>query len=138
MVTSKLYIKVMLYNYVKSSIITKDLLKTLSPLEVNIINVLSKNKKHRVNEIYSVLKKNKIAKSSISVLLDRLYKKGLVKRETENCQGGVRFVYNLADNKEDYEKEIIESTLHKLVEKYGNKALAYFNENFKIRKNGNR
>jgi len=124
----------------KSNLIIKDLLKTLSPLEKNIVEVLSKNKKHRVNEIYGVLKSKDIAKSSISVLLDRLYKKGLVKRETENCQGGVRFVYHLADSKKDFEKKFIESTLNKLVDRFGSKALAYFNENFsaKKEKNGNR
>lgn len=115
----------------KSSILTKDILKTLSPLEREIIGVLSKKQKHRVGEIYSVIKKRKkIAKSSISVLLDRLHKKGLVKRNTENCQGGVRFVYNINPNKEDYEKRVIESILNKLVDKFGSKALAYFNEDF--------
>ena len=118
----------------KLNTITKELSKILSPLETEIIKVLSKNKTYRVNEIYKILKrKNKVAKSSVSVLLERLYEKGLVTRTTENCQGGVRFVYNLSQNKEDYEKKIIESTLNKLIERFGNKTLVYFNDDFNKR-----
>ena len=62
----------------KLNTITKELSKILSPLETEIIKVLSKNKTYRVNEIYKILKrKNKVAKSSVSVLLERLYEKGL-------------------------------------------------------------
>lgn len=117
----------------KSDLITKDIFKTLSPLEKDIVNILSKKEGYRVHEVYKVLKrKKKVAKSSVSVLLDRLHKRGLVKRDTENSQGGVRFIYYLAENNEDYEKRVIESILNKLANKFGDKAMAYFNEDFHV------
>ncbi len=110
---------------------TQKLLQALSPLENEIINLLVKQNRYGAADIYSLLnKKKKVAPSSVSVILDRLYKKGLVSRETETARGGIRFKYRLETNKERYERTMIENTVNLFIKKFGTKAVAYFNESF--------
>ena len=119
----------------KTQLLTRDIIATLSPLEANIIKDLESTKDYTTSEVYSLIKKKrKVAQSSVSVLLDRLYKKGLLKRKTENAKGGVRFVYSISESKEDFEKNIVENVVNRLVERFGSKAIAYFNESFGKRK----
>ena len=116
----------------KSNFITKNVLDNLSPLEVEIINVLVPDKKYRVKDIYALVK-NKASKSSISVILDRLYQKGLVNRIVENAKGGIRFVYTLEQNKERFEKSVVDEVVNSVIKKFGSKAVVYFNESLEKR-----
>ena len=116
----------------KSNFITKEVLDSLSPLELEIINGLVHGKSYRVKEIYSMVK-NKASKSSISVILDRLFQKGLVNRTVENARGGIRFVYILEQNKERFEKSVVDNIVNSVIKKFGSKAVVYFNESLKKR-----
>lgn len=116
----------------KSNFITREVLDSLSPLELEIINVLVPNKSYRVKEIYALVK-DRASKSSISVILDRLYKKGLVSRTVENAKGGIRFVYQLEHNKEKFEKSMVDEVVNSVIKKFGSKAVVYFNESLKKR-----
>ena len=117
----------------KSNFITKNVIDSLSPLEVNIINVLIPDKKYRVKDIYAMVK-SKASKSSISVLLDRLYQKGLVSRTVENAKGGMRFIYTLEQNKERFEKSVVDEVVNSVIKKFGSKAVVYFNDSLNKRK----
>lgn len=104
----------------------------LSPLEKDILKVLWQQKSVRVREIYNKLKgRRKLALSSVAVLLDRLYTKKIVDRKTETARGGVRYLYFPRHDKEGFEKSIVDSTVNKLIEKFGSVAVAYFDERFK-------
>ena len=116
----------------KENNISKEIFNSLSPLEAQIIKALKMGKKYRVKDIYTLVK-NKASKSSFSVLLDRLYKKGLVDRSVETAKGGVRFVYVLKQNKERFERNIVDSMIDKVIKKFGPKAIVYFDENLKKR-----
>ena len=116
----------------KSNFMTKGIVDSLSPLEVEIINVLVPDKKYRVKDIYALVK-DKASKSSISVILDRLYQKGLVKRTVENAKGGMRFVYALEQDKERFEKSVVENVVDSVIKKFGPRAFVYFNESLKKR-----
>ena len=70
----------------KSNFMTKGVLDSLSPLEIEIMHRLKPDKKYRSKDIYALIK-NKSSKSSISAILDRLYQKGLVTRAVENAGG---------------------------------------------------
>ncbi len=119
----------------KSIILTKEILSMLSPLEADVINLFSSNEEIRVKDIYGKLKKKrKVAMSSVPVILDRLHSKGLVERRTETCRGGVRYIYSLKKNKAQFEKSMIETSVNKLIEKFGQSALSYFNERFSEKK----
>lgn len=114
----------------KAHSIAKDMLDSLSPLEADIIKAIAPYRKYRSKDIYALVK-NKASKSSVSVILDRLYKKGLVSREVETARGGIRFIYTLKQSKERFEKSIIDNTVNALIKKFGSRAIVYFNESLK-------
>ncbi len=115
----------------KNSILTQDIKSALSPLESDVISTLKNNNKYMVREIYNAIKKKrKVASSSVSVILDRLYEKGLVERKPQTCRGGMRFIYKIKKDKNTYERSIVQNTVNKLLERFGDNALTYFNERF--------
>jgi len=115
----------------KAVLLPDDIVKTLSPLEKDILSEMEHGKRFSAADIYhSLSKKRKVAQSSVSVLLDRLFKKGLLQRETETARGGTRFLYTLDINREKYERGVVENTVDALIQKFGSNAIAYFNESF--------
>ncbi len=114
----------------KANFITKEIIDSLSPLESVVINAIKPNNKYRVKDVYALIKTN-ASKSSIPVILDRLYIKGLLNRKVENSKGGIRFIYTLNKNKEQFERSIVDSTINALIRRFGSKAIVYFNESLK-------
>ena len=107
----------------------------LSPLERDILGKLWPDKKLRVREIYDKLKtKRKLALSSVAVLLDRLYDKKIVERKIETARGGVRYIYSPRKDKEGFEASVVEKTVNKLIQSFGETATAYFEERFAKKK----
>lgn len=102
----------------------------LSPLESDVLQVLWPDKKLRVREIHSKLK-SKVAVSSVAVICDRLHDKGIVARKIETGRGGARYIYYPVQDKNAFEKSIVEKTVNKLIESFGPNAVSYFNERFK-------
>ena len=103
----------------------------LSPLEKDILGKLWPDKKLRVREIYDKLKtKRKLALSSVAVLLDRLHSKKIVDRKVEVARGGARYIYSPKKNKEGFEESVVEKTVNKLIQNFGETATAYFEERF--------
>ncbi len=103
----------------------------LSPLESDVLRVIWPDKRMKVREIYRVLKpKRKVALSSVAVILDRLYEKGIVSRKIETGRGGIRYLYFPKQNREEFETSVIDSTVNGLIEKFGPTAVSYFNERF--------
>lgn len=110
--------------------IPESIKKELSPLESQVLGVLFPNKKMIVREIYKKLKKNKVALTSIAVILDRLYERGIVEREMETCRGGVRYIYFPKTSVDELEKKFLEKEVEQLVKRFGTKAVAYFGKRF--------
>ncbi len=107
----------------------------LSPLERDILGKLWPDKKLRVREIYDKLKgTRKLALSSVAVLLDRLHEKKIVERKIETARGGVRYIYSPRKDKEHFEASVVEKTVNKLIQSFGETAVAYFEERFAKRK----
>ncbi len=104
----------------------------LSPLEADVLKILWPNKKMRVKEILLKFKGKKTALSSIAVICDRLHDKGLLKREIEKSEKDcVRYVYYPSQDKNNFEKSVIDKTVNKLIQTFGQTAVSYFNERFK-------
>ena len=119
-----------LLSCVKEKIIDFDSL--LSPLESDILKVLWPNKRLRVKEIFSKLKRKNVAHSSVAVICDRLHDKGLLKRDIEKTvKDCVRYVYFPVQDKINFEKSIVERTVNSLIASFGSTAISYFNERFK-------
>ena len=103
----------------------------LSPLEGDVLNVLWPNKEFRVRDIYQVLRRGrKVALTSVAVILDRLFEKGVVDRKIESARGGLRYMYFPKKDKKQFEKSVVEETVNKLISKFGEVAVSYFNERF--------
>lgn len=111
-----------------------DFKNVLSPLEADILKFLWPDKSLRVRQIYERLKgKRKVALSSVAVLLDRLFEKGVVSRKVETARGGIRYVYSPKKDREQFERGIVETVVNKLIQQFGPTAASYFNERFKKR-----
>lgn len=86
----------------------------------------------KVKEIYEELApKRDVALSSVAVILDRLFELGIVDRKSETGRGGVRYLYFARQNKKQFEKGVVESTVNKLIAQFGSTAVSYFNERFR-------
>ena len=115
----------------RKKIIASELQDALSPLESDVIQLVQGDRKVKVRDLYLKLKrKRKVAITSVAVILDRLYKKGLVERIPETGIGGVHFLYTLKMDQRIFEKNLIEQAVNKLLDKFGNSAHVYFNERF--------
>ena len=107
----------------------------LSPLEQDVLKMLWPDKKLKVRQIYKVLsKKRAVALSSIAVILDRLHVKNIVDREVETGRGGIRYIYFPKKNEQELELSIIDTTVNKLLQKFGSTAVSYFDERFSTKK----
>ena len=103
----------------------------LSPLEQDVLSILWNNKKMRVREIYSVVRrKRKVAISSVAVILDRLHENKIVSRDIERARGGVRYIYYSTGDRQTFEKNALEAAVNKLMGQFGSSAVSYFNERF--------
>ena len=103
----------------------------LSPLESGVLHCLWPNRELKVRDIYQRLKKGrKVALTSVAVILDRLYEKGVVDRKIETARGGLRYVYFPKKDKRQFEKSVVEETVNRLIDKFGTVAISYFNERF--------
>ncbi len=103
----------------------------LSPLENDVLKLLWPDKKLKVRQLYEKLKnKRKVALSSIAVILDRLHARGIVERSIETGRGGIRYIYSPKNDKQGFEKSIVETTVDKLIDNFGDTAVAYFEKRF--------
>jgi len=78
--------------------------------------------------------RRKVALTSVAVILDRLYKKKFVARNSEVGLGGYHYVYSVRVTKIDFENSVIKKTVDTLVESFGNVAVSYFHERFAKKK----
>ncbi len=110
-------------------VITFDAL--LSPLEKEILKVIWPDKRMKVRQVHDQLKKKqKVALSSVAVLLDRLHQRGVVDRTIETARGGMRYTYFPTKDKKQFEQSVVESAVDKLIDAFGPTAVNYFNKRF--------
>ncbi len=103
----------------------------LSPLGADVLEILWSKKEARVREVHDALKhKRKVALTSVAVILDRLYKKKLVKRTAETGRGGHHYIYSPLKSKDTFEQSVLESIVDRLIDAFGSNAINYFNERF--------
>ena len=103
----------------------------LGPLEEDILKMLWTKGTSHSKELYILLrKKRKVAHTSVAVMLDRLHEKKLVKREIQSCRGGYKYIYAPSASPEDFKQAALQNAVDKLIESFGNTAVAYFNERF--------
>ncbi|MFQ6123600.1 MAG: BlaI/MecI/CopY family transcriptional regulator [Candidatus Heimdallarchaeota archaeon] len=78
----------------------------LGPLELAIMQRMWKNQSSTVREIFTELKKQrKIAITTVSTTMNRLYEKGLLSREMKTGKGGIFYIYHVKTTKDGFEKK---------------------------------
>lgn len=96
----------------------------LGPLEMRIISVLKAKGLSNGRGILTELKKAEkdIAYTTVSTVLFRLHKKGLVDRKEERYRGGKRYIYYYKNIETEYLNRVMENILAT----FGKPALAHF------------
>ncbi|MEK6843262.1 MAG: BlaI/MecI/CopY family transcriptional regulator [Candidatus Micrarchaeota archaeon] len=102
----------------------------LSPLESDVLSKLWESGEMTVRDIHRLLR-GKCALTSVAVSLDRLFSKKLVSRKIVKGRGGIHYIYFARLNKAEFEKSIVSQAVDKLVERFGQSAVSYFNEKYK-------
>ncbi len=103
----------------------------LSPLETDTLVILWKLEKARTREVHKLLKRRrKVALTSVAVTLDRLHQKDLVIRKVENGRGGSHYIYSPRFSKQEFEESIVDHTVNKLINNFGQVAANYFYKRF--------
>lgn len=106
----------------------------LSPLETDALLILWKLEKARTREIHRLVKRRKkVALTSVAVILDRLHQKGIVVRTIENGRGGSHYIYSPRFSKQEFEESIVDHTVNKLINNFGQVAANYFYKRFSKR-----
>ncbi|MBI4361324.1 BlaI/MecI/CopY family transcriptional regulator [Candidatus Micrarchaeota archaeon] len=107
----------------------------LSPLESKILETLwESGGEAKVREIYGrIRKRHPCAQTSVAVTLDRLYARKLVSRRITTGRGGLAYIYRPLQSREQFQKSIVQQAVDRLVARFGDSAINYFDE--KYRKN---
>lgn len=105
----------------------------LSPLEADILRVLwSDGSEMLVRDVHGKLirKSKSVAITSVAVILDRLYKKGMASRQARTGRGGTHYLYSARAGKQAFERSVVESVVNSLISNFGPSAVSYFGERF--------
>lgn len=108
----------------------------LSPLEEEALRVLWRGDGgYRVREVHNKLKKRrKVALTSVAVILDRLYQKKIVTRKINVGRGGQHYIYSCCSDRQRFQQSVVEKTVNKLIDNFGDVAVNYFHERFSKRR----
>ncbi len=92
---------------------------SLGSLQADILGALQKLGKASAREVVDeVGKERKLAYTTVSTVLDRLYHKGLIKRSRKIGRGGVKYVYSYAATA-DERAGFVNRALDSLVSAFG-------------------
>ncbi|MGC8631916.1 MAG: BlaI/MecI/CopY family transcriptional regulator [Thermoprotei archaeon] len=91
----------------------------IAPLEYDVLSAIWEKGELSVAEVRFILqeKGRPLALTTVSTVLDRLYKKGLVDRRIVQNKGNPRYFYIAKINKEEYERGLVSGLLDGLLEK---------------------
>lgn len=100
----------------------------IGQLEAVVLGVVKRQGKASAREVLKeIVRKRKIAYTSISTTLDRLFKKGLLMREATIGKGGQKYIYFFRENQE-IEKRIVDRFLNTLVSAFGPAVISSISE----------
>ncbi|HLD58235.1 MAG TPA: BlaI/MecI/CopY family transcriptional regulator [archaeon] len=100
-------------------------------LEADVLDGLwHSGEKQSCRQVFDFVKKrNKVAYTTITVTLDRLYAKGLVEREIEKGKGGLKYRYGAKISKEELGQNLSKRFVNFLKKNFGESSIAYLRKN---------
>jgi predicted transcriptional regulator len=91
----------------------------IGDLEAEVLKVLKRSGSASAGEMMAELKPDRVlAYTTVSTTLDRLYRKGLVKRKSVPGRTGPKHVYSFPENP-GLEKQVVNRMVDKLVSAFG-------------------
>ncbi|SRR5258708_14391679 len=97
----------------------------LGDLEQQVMNIVWDVKSVSVrNVLNTLLPKRKLAYTTVATILERLYKKGLLKKKQE----GLSWIYTPKVSQESYSKNMARSFIDNFFKSFGDNAIASFAE----------
>lgn len=97
-------------------------MESIGELEANVLQVLNKKEQATASEVLGVLeKRRKIAYTTVSTTLDRLYRKKLVGRKTLIGPGGTKYLFS-RNKDERRQARIVDATIDRLTGAFGDSA----------------
>ncbi|MFP3219781.1 MAG: BlaI/MecI/CopY family transcriptional regulator [Candidatus Marsarchaeota archaeon] len=93
--------------------------KWMAPLEYDVLSVMWEHGELSVARVRDELsrKGKPLALTTVSTVLDRLYKKGLVERRIEKSGGIIKYIYWPKVAKQEYERGLVSGLLDGLLDK---------------------
>lgn len=99
--------------------------KQLSELEQQVMSLVWERKELSVRDALGALQKDrKFAYTTVATILERLHKKGLVKKKQE----GLAWIYTPKVSQSSYSKNVARSFVDKFFSSFGDTAIASFAE----------
>jgi predicted transcriptional regulator len=90
----------------------------LGELEAEILGTVVRLGKASAREVMKEVSSRRLAYTTISTVLDRLYRKGMVKRTKVISRGGSKYVYS-SSYSSDLRADIVSKALDRLVSAFG-------------------
>ncbi len=98
-------------------------------MEAEIMELMWRFKVATAGQVYEELKRKhppEIRRSTVSILMNRLCEKGLLKRTVERGRGGgMRYVYSITTTREEFEQKVVKSILDALMNNFREATYAY-------------
>ncbi len=101
------------------------------PLEPKAMEILFRKGEATVREILEEInrdKERKLSLTTVSTVVSRLYRKGLLLRESARGRGGTYYIYRPAVTREEYERMMVREAVDRLSRILGKVALLRFVE----------
>jgi predicted transcriptional regulator len=96
-----------------------DYILSLGDLQADILGALQKLGKASARDIMKeIVSKRQIAYTTVSTVLDRLYRKGLVRRSKVIGRGGMKYLYYSTPSA-DIQTNLVQRALNQLVNAFG-------------------
>ncbi|WP_048152579.1 BlaI/MecI/CopY family transcriptional regulator [Palaeococcus ferrophilus] len=102
----------------------------LPPLEAEIMEYMWKARVSTAGEVYESLREKHpdLRRSTVSILMNRLCDKGLLKREVSKGRGGMRYIYKVTTTRDEFEQRVVESILDALMSNFKEATFAYLSK----------
>ena len=93
--------------------------RALATLEYDVLKIIWRLGETTVSTVRDELEAEgkPLALTTVSTVLDRLYRKGLVKRRLSESRGNPKYLYSAKVSKEDYERSVVSDLLDRLLDK---------------------
>ncbi len=102
----------------------------LPPLEAEIMEEMWRRKVATAGQIYEVLRIRhpELRRSTVSILMNRLCERGLLRRSVDKGRGGMRYVYSITTTREEFEEKVVKSILDALMSNFREATYAYLSK----------